>query len=138
MTSAMRLRAWVSGIVIALSAAACGPAPSNLPSYSFGDLGGADALLEGELVIEDGCTWIEDAASGTRYLAVWPEGSQLRGEGGAEVVRSAESVILGRAGATSEFLGGEYRDGSFVRSVLVTPIPDRCVSDIWWLVRAPT
>jgi hypothetical protein len=68
--------------------------------------GGADALLTGILVREDGCTYVEDAQSGERTLPVFPAG---------RVTWADDRLIVGNlsyaVGDTVEFGGGVYGSG---------------------------
>lgn len=48
--------------------------PDDVATYQPEGPGGADALLEGILVREDGCTYVDDPVSGVRWLPVFPAG----------------------------------------------------------------
>jgi hypothetical protein len=90
--------------------------------------------LEGRLVVEAGCVWLDRIDGDDRVLAIWPEGSRLTYENDAAVVRTALGDLIGRAGETTIYGGGAYDDRAFIDSILATPIPAECASDQFWLV----
>jgi hypothetical protein len=82
--------------------AACGlPGETKTDVYaaiatrSGGD--GLGALLEGRLVVSDGCLWVE-TPDGARYMPIWPRGTSVHGvPDGPDivVVYKAQELIVG-------------------------------------------
>jgi hypothetical protein len=122
-------------IWIVLGSAGCAPSASNLPTHNLN--GGPNAGINGRLEVEDGCAWIVRVDDESRLLAVWPEGSILSYEGEAAVVRTVDGNLIGREGHEAVYGGGSYDDLAFIDSILVTPIPDECEPQDWWVVTAP-
>lgn len=83
------------------------------PQYP--DLGGGpQALIEGTLVAEGGCLWV-DGPSG-RMLALWPAAAHLESEDGGLVVRQGDHVA--RAGTAISAAGGVYNHADHYRFIV--------------------
>jgi hypothetical protein len=88
--------------------------------------------LEGRLVDETDCLWIE--ADGFRWLILWPADSSAVEDGEQVIVRNGghEAVV----GTQISAAGGEYNDEhfEFVRMILTAPLPQACRSSgLYWL-----
>lgn len=87
-----------------------------------------EALVEGRLVLEDGCLRV-DTPQGESYLVLWPPRAELR--------EAARRVIDHETGATAEvgepvrLSGGEVSLRPFIRERLENPPPDRCRGPYW-------
>jgi hypothetical protein len=90
------------------------PPPVSLPT----------ALVEGTLVEDEGCIWVE--ADGSRWLVLWPNGSTAVVDGGQVVVRNdGHQAIVGTHVSGG---GGEYRQEhyAFVVGLIGEPVPLPC------------
>ena len=90
--------------------------PEDVATYQPAGDGGADALLEGILVREDGCTYV-DGPAGERTLPVFAAGT---------VTWSDDTLIVRnlsyQVGETAGFGGGEYGAGS----TATISVPEAC------------
>ncbi len=102
-----------------------------LPMYRPLD-GYPAALLQGTLVHDGGCLWIESGS--TRLLVLWPSDTSVVAQGGQLVVRNAgQQAIVGTAVSAG---GGEYypENYDFVVGLIGQQVPPQCRgSDLYWL-----
>lgn len=106
--------------------AGCGSsAPPGIYLPTYGSMNGMPtALLEGTLIEEDGCLWIE--AADDRWLVLWPSGTSVITDGGQLVVQSgAEPAVVGTRVSAG---GGEYGPGNyrFVVELIGEEVPSAC------------
>lgn len=87
------------------------------------------ALLEGMLIEEDGCLWIEADAS--RHLVLWPDGSYATIEDDQLVVfNGGDRAVVG----TRVTAGGGEWDEAFVADLIGEDVPEACQqSGLYWL-----
>src|SRR3954447_25850887 len=102
-----RARARITGLTlllaVALGTAGCvagGDPPSNVAWYQAAGQGGAEALIKGTLVLDDGCTYVESDDAG-RWLPIFAD--NVRADDG--VVRYGHQTL--RYGSAVELTGGE-------------------------------
>lgn len=90
------------------------------------------ALVEGTLIEDDGCLWIE--ADRTRWLVLWPDGSYATVQDKQLVVyNGADRAVVGTRVSAG---GGENgaQEGAFVADVIGEPIPTACQgTGLYWL-----
>ncbi|CAN5560992.1 hypothetical protein BH09ACT4_BH09ACT4_15600 [soil metagenome] len=119
----------VVGLVLfgaALSGCTGFPIPDDVATYEPDGPGGADAAMTGILVREDGCTYVEDPASGLRTLPVFEAGSVMWSDD-TLIVRNQSYKV----GDTVTFGGGGDGQGS----TLAIDVPDACDASAGrWLV----
>lgn len=68
-----------------------------------------------------------------KYLALWPEGSELEIQGGSVTVVIPAGDIL-TAGTSIYVGGGEVTDREFLSTLLATRVPEACAGQPGWLV----
>lgn len=113
---------------------ACSSAiPAGLYVPTYGPLNAwPTALLEGTLLEEDGCLWIE--SRDIRWLVLWPGGSSVVEEGEQIVVRNGgERAVVGSDVSAG---GGEYgpEHYDFVVGLIGEEVPAACrVAGLYWL-----
>lgn len=124
----------VSAFIAFSLLAGCGSsAPPGIYLPTYGSMNAMPAaLLEGTLVEEDGCLWIE--AGDDRWLVLWPGGTSVANDGGQLVVQSggAQAVVGTRVSAG----GGEYGPGNyrFVVELIGEEVPSACQqTGLYWL-----
>lgn len=113
----------------------CSPAPVEgvfFPTYPD-EGGGPNAPVEGRLIEEGGCLWLErsDDQGG---LLLWPSHAQLVEENGARVVR--QDGFQAEVGQVMAATGGQYNHEDhydFVVELIGQAIPAACRSDYYWL-----
>ena len=102
----------------------------NLPSHELVD-GGPTALHTGTLVREGECLLVvSDLPFSSRYLVIWPVGYSLVGN---QVVQGG--TVKASVGQLVQLGGGEYKSATyeFVKTLLVTEIPQDCRANDFWL-----
>lgn len=107
--------------------------PSDVYLPTYGPLNGLPAaLLEGTLIEDDGCLWIESER--TRWLVLWPRGSAVVEDAGERVVRNGgQRAVIGTRVSAG---GGEYGDGhyEFVVELIGEQISAPCrEAGLYWL-----
>lgn len=130
-----RLIRFVALALVALLAACgsdTGPVDSVFIPRHDSLLGVGDAAaLQGRLVVDDDCLWVE-TLTGERYLALWPADTTrgminlepaILGPGGELLVESGSLAMLGGSETTRE-----------VAERLVGGIPQACASESFWVV----
>ncbi len=129
----------VSIVVAASLLAGCGSsAPPGIYLPTYGSMNALPTgLLEGTLVEEDGCLWIEP--DDTRRLVLWPGGTSVANDGDQLVLQSAgEQVIVGTQVSSG---GGEYGPGNyrFVVELIGEEVPSACQqTGLYWLAGSVT
>lgn len=88
------------------------PRPSEPPSIlifptQLPDSAGANALLRGLLIEEDGCLKVISEHDGTTYPIIWPHGFGWSDDDGVVTVHDAEETTVGRVSETITMSGGE-------------------------------
>lgn len=97
------------------------------PRQSPGREATYEALVEGRLVLEDGCLRVD--TPGESYLVLWPPRAELH--------RNPTRVTDPETGATAEvgepvrLSGGEVSLRPFILERLETPPPERCPGPYW-------
>ena len=143
--------------LLAVTVAGCGPttsqystpSPNAEPSSSDGDVTsmsteppvphfpqvreGAvtevmEALLEGELMLENGCLRAKKM-NGTDYLLIWPPGFKLRVDGGE--VRISDNTGISLAVGEEVRIGGGEVPLPFVQILVEQPLPRDCTGPYW-------
>jgi hypothetical protein len=134
-----------AAVLVALAGTACDstmPANVFLPTYTLQSGGPGQSqppvtlptgLLEGILVEEDGCLWVE--ADPFRSLVLWPtDSSAVIDDSDRVVVRNGgHEAIVGTAITAG---GGEYTDEhyAFVVEILGEALPSACrASGLYWI-----
>lgn len=92
---------------------------------------GDAAALEGELVVEDDCLWIE-TGTGERVLPLWPSDVRLGMVESRPAILGPDLEVLLETGSRSS-LGGSETDLERARE-LTGPIPEECASGSFWVV----
>lgn len=87
-----------------------------------------EALVEGRLVLEDGCLRVR-TPQGESYLVLWPPRAEL-GEEGARVV-DRETGVEVEVGGPFRMSGGEVSSRPSVLGRLEGPPPERCQGPYW-------
>ncbi len=124
----------VSSLALCVVIAGCAPsAPAGifLPTYEPMDTLPA-ALLQGTLIEEDGCLWIE--SDNSRWLVLWPDATYASVEDDQLVVYSGGDRAV--VGARVSAGGGEYgaQDEAFVADLIGEAVPAACQqSGLYWL-----
>lgn len=133
--------AWAAALMALVGCESLPPANVYLPTYPPANAAPGEsarpislptALLEGTLVDDDGCLWIEDDVF--RWLVLWPSGSSAVEDNGQVVVRSDGNRAA--VGTQVSAGGGEYRQDNynFVVELIGEQIPNRCrASGLYWL-----
>lgn len=121
-------------MVLCVAIAGCAPAVAPgifLPTYQPTDTLPA-ALLQGNLIEDDGCLWIE--TDGTRWLVLWPDGSYATVEDDQLVVyNGGERAVVGTRVSAG---GGEYgaQDEAAVVELIGDVLPMACRrTRLYWL-----
>jgi hypothetical protein len=91
------------------------------------------ALIEGRLEVKDGCIWIV-AQAGTRYLAIWPPGSNVRSVAGRIEITDGAGQVIAAEGETVKGSGGETVTRENARSVMGQTEPAGCRTEKFWVV----
>ncbi len=113
-------------------ATACSPsAPSDVFLPTYRPMSALPlALIDGTLVQEEGCLWL-DSASG-RHLMLWPPGSSLVDLDGQRTVRNDGHTAV--VGAHVSAAGGEQKNYGFVVELIGREVPEPCrASGQYWL-----
>lgn len=109
------------------------PTPAGLFLPTYGALNGRPtALLEGRLIEDHDCLWIEEDS--TRWLLLWPPGSSLVQDGNQRVVRNGGQRAA--VGTQVSAGGGEYGDVNyaFVVELIGEEVPAPCrTAGLYWL-----
>ena len=93
-----------------------------------------EALLEGELVSENGCLRVKNIEHGSDHLVVWPYDSEMTADGqGVRVRISDGSEATLSVGEEVRIGGGELLSLSFVQRIVKQPIPSNCLGDSYWV-----
>lgn len=89
---------------------------------------GDEALLEGNLVVQDGCLQVQTEWQDDPVMVVWPSRFTLQGQDGQYELLE-DGAVVGNVGDTIS-LGGSYSatDGITLIVGLIEPIPDGCVT----------
>lgn len=131
----------VALLSVCLSACSSAPADVYLPMYDLdraapgespGPVSRPTALLEGILIEDDGCLWVE--TDGVRSLMLWPVGSAAEVRDGRIVVRSDGNEAIADTAITGG--GGEYGPDLywFVVQLIGEEVPAACrASGSYWL-----
>ncbi len=88
-------------------------------------VGGATAILNGELVLDGPCLYVDQGA-GDNYLVVWPSGSTLEQRDGTLVIRQGSDEV--QVGSSVSLEGGEY-ERAFVEDKIYAELP--CNGPFW-------
>ena len=109
---------------------------TGAPGIYFPTYGSMDALpvgvLEGTLVEDDGCLWLE--SDGSRWLVLWPNGAQAVEANVGVVVREGTNEAV--VGEPIRLGGGEYgiEKYAFVADLIGEEVPPVCrESGLFWL-----
>ena len=88
-----------------------------------------EALLEGELVSENGCLRVWDDENEDSFLLMWPETSEMTEDGlGVRPNKNSEvSLSVGDRIA----MGGGIPSSDHLHEILLQPIPSDCVGPYW-------
>jgi hypothetical protein len=89
-------------------------------------------LLEGVLIEDDGCLWVE--GEGVRWLVLWPVGTSAVVEDYRIIVRNGGNEAVVGTPVTGG--GGEYGENQyrFVVSLIGEEVPTACrASGFYWL-----
>jgi len=119
-----------------LAAAACqSPDAADdvyFPTHTFVDYGPAGELRNAVLVLDSSCLWLEPQEGEERFMALWPEGWNLRRAGDDLEVRtpSGAAAVVGQAITVG---GGEMPE-DYVAQLVTPPVPERCRGSKGWLV----
>lgn len=116
----------VSIFIAGLLLAGCGSsAPPGIYLPTYGSMNAMPAgLLEGTLIEDDGCLWIE--AGDDRWLVLWPSGTSVANDGGQLVVQiGGETAVEGQRVSAG---GGEYgpENYRFVVELIGEEVPTAC------------
>lgn len=87
-----------------------------------------EALLEGTLVAEDGCLWIQPEA-GPRYAVLWPGHVELEPGAAPPAVRDVRSGARVRVGGEIRVGGGELPDQR--AEAIAGSLPPGCGRPLW-------
>jgi hypothetical protein len=126
-----------SALILAVAAACSqsGSDPAGLFLPTYRPMNSAPtALLEGTLVEDDGCLWIE--TDNGRHLMLWPEASSVLDGDGQRAVRNDGDVAI--VGTRVSAGGGEYgtEHYEFVVELIGRDVPEPCrTSGKYWLCR---
>ena len=101
--------------------------PPHFPQQREG-LDVLEALLEGQLVLEDGCLRAT-SVNGTDYLLIWPHGYELTVDGQEIRIRDGSGVSLSVGEEVR--IGGGTRKLAHVRTLVEQPLPDDCPGPYW-------
>ena len=127
------------GIVL-LSMVACNEAdgPELLASPHFPqqqeNMDVMEALLEGELVLEEGCLRTK-SKGGTDYLLIWPHGFKLSVDG-PDIRITDDSGLSLSVGEEIRIGGGEV-PLAHVQTLVEQPVPDDCPGPYWVVGEVP-
>ena len=102
-----------------------------LPTHALASVPAAQ--LVGTLREKAGCLIAEASPpnAGDRLL-IWPAGTMVhREDDGTAVIVSGRAAIVGRPLTVG---GGEYGDEQFIETLIRHELPDRCRTDLYWLV----
>ena len=97
----------ISGVAACASPPAPVPEGYVFPTWHVGDAGAA-ALLEGVLVADNGCLYVQPT-EGTRYLVVWPDTLRLVLDPSNVAVVMNGTDAAARVGGMIQLGGGEIR-----------------------------
>lgn len=110
--------------------AACVFGPSTLPTHR--DLGEEQlAVLDGTLVVANGCLFAQGTQGQGRWLVIWPSGFSLRGD----LVVDGRGHPKATVGQPVRLLGREYNESqyAFLRTLMEREIPNACREADYWL-----
>jgi len=121
-------------ILVALLATACPNNSTNIltPAPFFpvqrGGLDQMDALLQGELELDDG--YLRVKYFDDNYLLIWPHGFSLLTEGKEIQVIDSDGQVVTRVGDRIKVGGGEV-PAEIVEKYIGQPLPDNCTGPYW-------
>ena len=132
-----RTKVCISLLVIALlSMVVCSEPESanpNFPQLREAPNSYMDALLEGELVSENGCLRVRNIEHGSDHLVIWPYDSEMTADGqGVRVRISDGSEAILSVGEEVRIGGGESYL-SFLQRRVAQPIPSECLGGSYWV-----
>ncbi len=87
-----------------------------------------DALLEGELVLEDGCLRVTNV-DGTDYLLIWPQRFNLSVDG--EDIRTSDDAGAPLSVGEEIRVGGGEVPRDHVQTLVEQPLPSDCPGPHW-------
>lgn len=150
-----RLSCWLSGVerkaliflcmlaAVLSAAVACNDNSTSISSSTSSStpffpvqkagLGRMEALLEGKLVLDNGCLRVKYFDD--NYLLIWPYGFSLRTKGKEIQVVDSDGQVVARVGDKITVGGGEV-PGEGVKefieeSITGQPLPDNCTGPYW-------
>jgi hypothetical protein len=90
------------------------------------------ALLEGTLIVEQGCLRVQPAWEGPSYLVIWQPDYYLTDTAGALEILDRSGAVVARVGEPIRMGGGETSAGvAELSPQLVAPIPPECGGPYW-------
>lgn len=123
--------------VLAVVLIACSPTPDQsasdvyLPTYMLSGDAVPAGDIEGQLTLEEDCLWIDTGEQ--RYLALWPEGSEIDAHGDSiSVILPAGDTLT--VGGSIYVGGGEVTDQDFLVTLVDSPVPEVCSGQPGWLI----
>jgi hypothetical protein len=90
------------------------------------------ALLEGTLIVEQGCLRVRPAWKGPSYLVIWQPDYYLTETEGALEILDRSGAVVARVGEPIAMGGGETSAGAAeLHPQLIAPIPAECGGPYW-------
>ena len=90
-----------------------------------------EALLEGTLVLQDGCLRVRDDDGDEGYLIIWQVDYYVNSNAGTVEILDQNGQVVARVGEVIRMGGGEVQMTEELRQQLREPLPDQCPGPYW-------
>jgi hypothetical protein len=101
-----------------------------MPQLKVRSAGFMDALLQGELIVEDGCLRVSHADASNSALVIWQPDYFLNDNNGRIEIWNREGQVIARVGEEIKLGGGSASLATF-SSQLREPVPGQCKGPYW-------
>lgn len=106
--------------------------PQLAPSWILSSEGSPSALLEGKLVLVNGCLRANETPGETSYLVVWPSNVVLDTKvNPIRILNKKTGQLVAQVGNQVRLGGGEVQLGAQIMKRLQYPLPGTCPGPYW-------